>query len=335
MRVLFIGRGADHASTRIRLLQYHAPLERLGFEVRILEWQPTKSTQVAHLSIRALQLARWADAVMILKPRLHPAVLGMIKRANPRIVVDIDDAMWTWGGVFADRFDRGARCARVITTGSNYLKDLAAERYPDALAVRIPSAVQLDDYPRRPPHRDDGPAVVGWIGNTSSLSDFSDPVAAALQRHIEAGRIRLKVVSSQPLERPDLRADFEIWSLATETNSLRGFDIGIMPLHDDEQSWGRCGLKAIQCMAVGVPVVASPIGAAREIIDGHSNGLLASTEAEWFESIARLASSADLRNSMGERARAVVERDFSITANTPRLAEVFTSISHSSFADRG
>ncbi len=323
MRVLLIGRGADHASTRIRLLQYEHPLAGLGFEVRTLEWQPRTTSQVAVLATRALRLARWADAIMILKPRIHPAVLAMIKRVNPRIVVDIDDAMWTWGGVFAERFDQGARAARTITAGSGYLTELAAKRYPHAACVHIPSAVELDDYPVRSPHEDRRPVVVGWIGNTASLTDFSDPVAVALERHIDAGDIRLTIVSSHPLDYQGLHSDFAPWSLETELDALHRFDIGIMPLHDDEQSWGRCGLKAIQCMAVGMPVVASPIGAAPEIIDAGSNGLLASTEEEWFDSIAVLARSAEVRASMGEHARATVEARFSVAANTPRLAEVF------------
>jgi glycosyltransferase involved in cell wall biosynthesis len=326
VRVLFIGRGADHASTRIRLLQYRAPLEALGVEVRVLEWQPHSSAQVARLSVRALQLARWADAVVILKPRLHPAVIAMLERVNPRIVVDIDDAMWTWGAVFAERFERGARAARAITAGSGYLATIAADRYPTAEVVRVPSAVALADYPRRDPPRDGGPVIVGWIGNTGSLTDFTAPVTDALRRHIDAGRICLRIVSSEPLARDDLVADFEPWSLATEVDSLRRFDIGIMPLRDDEQSWGRCGLKAIQCMAVGVPVVASPVGAAPEIIDG-ANGLLASTSEEWFEALGRLAGSVDLRDTMGERARDTVARDYSVEVNVNRLAAVLRNVS--------
>lgn len=326
VRVLFIGRGVDHASTRVRLLQYRAPLAEHGADVRVLEWQPTTRAAVVRLTALALQLARWADVVVILKPRLHPRVVETIRRINPRIVVDIDDAMWTWGDVFADRFDHAAGCARAISAGSGYLATLATERYPAAITERIPTAVQLDDYPMRPPHRDEAPVVVGWIGNTASLGDFSDPVARALQHNIDAGRVTLRIVCSRPLEHEGLTAEFEPWSLDTELDSLQRFDIGIMPLDDSEGARGRCGLKAIQCMAVGVPVVASPVGAATEIIDGHSNGLLASTEDEWSDAIGRLAGSAALRGSMGARARATIEADFSVAANIPRLLALFAAV---------
>jgi glycosyltransferase involved in cell wall biosynthesis len=80
-------------------------------------------------------------------------------------------------------------------------------------------------------------------------------------------------------------------------------------------------------MAVGVPVVASPVGAAPEIVDGETNGLLASTTEEWFESIGRLAGSAELRNEMGARGRDTIAGDYSVEVNAPRFARVLASVS--------
>jgi glycosyltransferase involved in cell wall biosynthesis len=325
VRVLLIGREPDNASTRVRLLQYRAPLTGLGYEVRVLTWQPRSRLEVAVLSARAIRLARWADVVMISKPRLDPRSLAVLQRVNPRIVVDVDDAMWTWGDIFASRFDAGACRARIITAGNEFLADRLAKRYPHARVVRVPTAVDLDCYPARPPDVSPGPVTVGWIGNTASLTDFSEPVVEALRRQIGAGSVRLKVVSSRPLGIPDLPETFEAWSPQTEVKSLRGFDIGIMPLHDDEQAWGRCGLKAIQCMAVGVPVIASPIGAAPEIIDG-TNGVLATSGQEWSDAVASLTSDTTRRQEMGARARDTIQREYSVAANLPRILEVFTSL---------
>ena len=73
VRILLVARGADHASSRVRGLQYVEPLERLGHEVRTLRWEPAGRSDVARLTATALRDARWADATMIVKPRLHPA----------------------------------------------------------------------------------------------------------------------------------------------------------------------------------------------------------------------------------------------------------------------
>ena len=48
------------------------------------------------------------------------------------------------------------------------------------------------------------------------------------------------------------------WRAESEVSDLQRFDIGIMPLPDDDWSRGKCGLKLLQCMALGIPVVGSP-----------------------------------------------------------------------------
>jgi glycosyltransferase involved in cell wall biosynthesis len=319
VRVLFVGRDVSHASTRVRWLQYEQPLAARGVEVRRLEWVPQTTADVARLTTRLLRDARWSDVVVLLKPRLHPVIVEMLRRVNPRLVVDIDDAVWTWGPVFGERFDRSARVARAISTGSQFLADATSRRYPDTIVERIPTAVDTEHYRVRDASSAARPVVVGWIGNTASLSDFSDEIIGALAKLRADGAARLRVVSSRALDRPELVSEFEPWSLDTEIDSLRRFDIGIMPLYDDEQARGRCGLKAIQCMAVGIPVVASPVGAAEEIITDGVDGFFASSEQGWYGAISDLAASDEQRKAVGACARRRVEDEFSVAANVPRL----------------
>jgi glycosyltransferase involved in cell wall biosynthesis len=324
VRILMIGRNPEHASSRVRLLQYERPVSDLGHDVTILTWQPRASLDVARLTARVLRLARWADVVLVSKPRIHPGVLDLLVRTNPNLVVDFDDAMWTWGKGFAARFDNAASRARVLIAGNAFLADHARRRYPRAQVVEVPSAVDLDRFPRRPHDDRPPPVTVGWIGNTASLTDFDDRVVRALRRVVDGGLATFTVVCSEPLGRPDLPETFVPWSADTELASLQSFDIGIMPLHEDEQAWGRCGLKAIQSMAVGTPVIASPIGAAPEIIDG-TNGLLATDETEWFVAIRRLASDSTLRLAMATAARETVERRYCVGATLPVLLEALQS----------
>jgi glycosyltransferase involved in cell wall biosynthesis len=99
-----------------------------------------------------------------------------------------------------------------------------------------------------------------------------------------------------------------------------------MPLPDEEWVWGKCALKALQYMALGVPTVASAVGANREVIDHGVNGLLASSDADWIESVRALVRSPELRARLGREGRRTVEERFSMRRGASALAEVLRGI---------
>ena len=72
-----------------------------------------------------------------------------------------------------------------------------------------------------------------------------------------------------------------------ENEDLISFDVGLMPLDDDLWSRGKCGLKIIQYLSVGVPVVCTPVGINRDIVKDGQNGFWATTPEEWVDRLAR------------------------------------------------
>ena len=103
-------------------------------------------------------------------------------------------------------------------------------------------------------------------------------------------------------------------------------DVGVYPLADDEWSKGKCGFKAIEFMACGVPVIASAVGVNRDIIQDGVNGLLASSDAEWVEKLGRLLADAALRRRLADEGRRTVERAYSLHVNAPKLAETLRAV---------
>ena len=112
------------------------------------------------------------------------------------------------------------------------------------------------------------------------------------------------------------------WSATDEIDDLHSFDIGLMPLSDDVWTRGKCGFKLLQCMAVGLPVVCSPVGANREIVTDGVEGFWAARQEEWVEKLTTLADDAELRQAMGNRGRDKVLRRYSLKANIPLLLQV-------------
>ena len=89
-------------------------------------------------------------------------------------------------------------------------------------------------------------------------------------------------------------------------------DIGISWLPNDLWSRGKCGLKVLQYMAAGLPVVANPVGVQGDMVRHGETGFLANTDEEWLEAIGRLARDPVLRQCMGRAGRRRVEAHFSV-----------------------
>jgi glycosyltransferase involved in cell wall biosynthesis len=117
------------------------------------------------------------------------------------------------------------------------------------------------------------------------------------------------------------------WSEAGELASLRTLDVGVMPLPDSPWERGKCGFKLIQYMAAALPVVASPVGANRDIVVDGETGFLAGSQDQWLDALRTLRASADLRDHMGRAGRRRVEGNYSVQAITPRLLDVLAGAS--------
>jgi glycosyltransferase involved in cell wall biosynthesis len=169
------------------------------------------------------------------------------------------------------------------------------------------------------PASDPAPPVVGWIGTPTTVP-YLLSLQSIFQDVARAHPFVLRVCGAgADVTIPGVAVDNVRWTLDGEISLFNTCDIGVYPLSDDEWARGKCGFKAIQFMACGVPVVAAPVGVNREIIQDGANGLLASTPAEWIEKLGRLLSNASLRTELGAAGRRTIEAGYSLTANAPKM----------------
>jgi glycosyltransferase involved in cell wall biosynthesis len=188
----------------------------------------------------------------------------------------------------------------------------------------IPTAVDTDYFvPRANRSRDTaGPPTVGWVGSPTTFP-YLKALAPTL-RDVAAEHPFVLTVSGagEPVVFPGVAVTELPWSLADEVSLFNRLDIGVYPLKDDDWARGKCGFKAIQCMACGVPVVAQAVGVNRDIIRDGENGFLASTPDEWRQKLGRLLTDAALRERFTVAGRRTIEERYSLRVVAPRLEAV-------------
>ncbi len=247
-------------------------------------------------------------------------------------VLDFDDAIYlpavsAANAAFAwlkdpGKTERLCRLARRVMVGN---ETLAAWAAPRSRAVDVvPSTIDTDVYVPAPPRPDDAgrPPVIGWTGSATTVP-YLEALAPALLRLKRERPFELRVIGGEARLPPELEARLVPWSAATEVADLQPLDVGLMPLHDDEWSRGKCGMKALQYMALGIPPVVAPVGVNATLVRHGENGLHARSEDEWVEALRRLLDEPALRARLGAEARRTVEAAYSATVVAPRVAQLF------------
>jgi glycosyltransferase involved in cell wall biosynthesis len=321
----------------------YAPFE--DHELHSIVYKPGQMSKKLQLVMRNLARrlstvseARNYDLVYILR---EAALLGppiferLIHRQRIPFVFDFDDAIFVSyrspsNGYlsylkFASKTKTICRLASHVMVGNPYLAEYA--RQVNENVTVIPTTIDTQKYQVRPPKTDDGPVVIGWTGSFSTVQHL-DTLRGALKKLAETEQFRLRVIGTPAYELSPLNVEAMPWRAATELEDLCAIDIGVMPLPDDNWSKGKCGLKALQFMALGIPTICSPVGVNTDIIQDNENGFLAATEAEWVDKLSRLLRSAELRRRLGDAGRTTVEQKYSAATQAPRVYEIFKSVLH-------
>ena len=312
MEVVALVPGRDHASTRYRIVQFAEQLGHVGLNLTV---EPVARDTASRLK----QITRPRhDQIVILQRKLLPVWQTILLRRSTRtLVYDFDDAVFYRdsfhsGGPYSLtrslRFRAAITMADLVIAGNKYLADYACQRVGSRKVEVIPTCVDPRRY-QPAEHVDRRPTRLVWIGSSSTLQSLEGarPLLEGIGQAIP--HTRLRIICDRFPQFRHMEVEPAAWSSLSETNDLRESDIGISWLSDDPWSRGKCGLKILQYMAAGLPVVASPVGVHREIV-GDEHGFLPNTLRGWIDTMARLVKDASLREQMGRAGRERIERLF-------------------------
>lgn len=355
MRVLALMPGLYDTSPgqRYRLEQWEPLLRERGVEIT---WAPFEDDELHSIVYKPGQMgkklqlvtrnlarrlstinrARKYDLVYILREAalLGPPVFErLLYQQRVPFVFDFDDAIFVSyrspsNGYlsylkFASKTKTICRLASHVMVGNPYLAEYAGAVNENVTV--IPTTIDTVKYRVAPPKTTDGPIVIGWTGSFSTVQHL-DTLRGALKKLAQTEKFRLRVIGTPTYELSSVDVEAMQWRAATELEDLHAIDIGVMPLPDDNWSKGKCGLKALQFMALGIPTICSPVGVNTDIIQDNENGFLAMSESEWVDKLTRLLRDAELRRRLGDAGRVTVEQRYSAATQAPRVYEIFKSV---------
>jgi glycosyltransferase involved in cell wall biosynthesis len=320
----------DHVCYRYRIEPFAWALAERGL---YLESVPLLSGTLARIG--QLRAAGRAEVVILQRKLLPIWQLTLLRRHTRRLVYDIDDALFQRDSYSSRGPQSNARMARfwatvyaadAVIVGNDYLRQHAAAFTEPGRVHVIPTCVEPRWYHVAPHTRVCAAARLVWIGLPSTLASLdqaAEHLAAAAER---LPGLTLRVICDRSVRLPGVSVEPRRWSSASEAAELAEGDIGINWLPDDDWSRGKCGLKVLQYMAAGLPVVANPVGMNRQMVVHGRTGFLVSTPQQWAEAIARLAADPQLRRELGAAGRRLVEEQYSVAGWAPRFAEVIEHV---------
>jgi len=339
MRLLALVKHVNHVCCRYRLAAFQSHLAEAGHELQLLAW-PTSWWRPLWMQ----RQLRQADVVIVQRRLLTLWELLLVRRAARKLAFDFDDAVFlrdsyaNSGLASASRlrgFQRMVRAADLVVAGNGFLGDRAAAEIGAARVRIVPTCVDPGRYVLARHERAGSGVRLVWIGSSSTLQGLQRTAALWNEIGRRCPGVALKLICDGELPLAQLPVECCPWSEATEAAALAGADIGISWLPDDDWSRGKCGLKVLQYMAAGLPVVANAVGVQAVMVRHGETGFLAETPAEWCAAVARLAGDPALRRRMGHAGRRVVENQYSVAvgadcwvrilerlAQTPPSAEV-------------
>lgn len=359
LKVLFVSNGGKMApATRYRIYQYLPYLDSLGIDYSVCSIISDKTTlrmigssalsgfqrnlyyarvfveRIARF-FRIFLLAGRFDIVFLQRTTFPLRLERLLKMKNKNIIFDIDDSIympdreekgligWIKRYIKKEEVAAALKISRCVISENNHIKSFVLN-YCDNVHIITGPIDTVKNFPKV--HKPDGGRLtIGWIGSPSTaiyLSILDDVFRELSGKYdikvnlIGAGRYLIQGVSVENIA----------WAEATEVSELHKFDIGVMPMPDNEWTRGKVGCKMLQYMANAIPAVVSYTPTNAEIIEDEVNGFLAYNREDWIKKISMLIENWQTRRDIGNNGRKCIEEKYSVNANIKNFVKILEEV---------
>ncbi len=346
-RLVALVEAPGHVCYRYRIQPFEAAFASEGI---LVEAWPIARGPIRRF--RQFWQLRHAHGVLLQRKLFAPWEISWLRKHSRILIYDIDDAVFQRDSFHPKGPDSGYRrlrfrltveAADLVLAGNAYLARCALkatqsvpspegdpafrqEAEPCGKVAVIPTCVDPTLYPLRNTRGNQGPIRLVWIGSGATVPSLEQAAAHLQAASRKVPGIILRVVCDRLPGISGVPMELWRWSPESEVDALTSADIGIAWMPDDSWSLGKCGLKVLQYMAAGLPVVANPVGVHKEIVLSECTGILVSTTEDWAEAVFRLAFSPELRQRLGLAGRTRLEQHYSLQVWAPRLVQLIVGL---------
>lgn len=245
---------------------------------------------------------------------IHQKALARKRRHH--LVLELDDDLWQIDpsspeahGFYSDagtreRLAQNVARADAVTTTTERLAERL--RTLNRNVHVVPNAIPAWMLDHEPPRRNPRLVTIGWAGSGTHAMDWA-VLDTPLKSVLGHTRTELHVMGdwSRSWSRiPPERVRVTGWIGDVETyHQAIDFDIGLCPLADHPFNMGKSPIKALELAALGIPVIASPVGPYADFVKDGVTGLFARTPEDWKRHLKTLIHDPAARAELGAAAR--------------------------------
>jgi len=251
------------------------------------------------------------------------------------MVYDFDDAIWVKDvsevnkkiSFFKDekKIEKILPLCKYVTCGNEYLANFALKF--NSNVVIIPSTVDTDIYKPIKKNNINSPVKIGWVGSHTTIKHFeliSDVYLELKSKY--NNKVEFIVIGDENYKNEKLNLQGKKWENDKEVQLFNSFDIGVMPLPNNNWTKGKCGMKGLLYMSVGLPTVMSNVGMNKDIINDGINGFLPTGNKEWIDVLSKLIEDKELRKKIGDKGRETVLEKYSKNIIKKTYLDLYTSL---------
>jgi len=227
------------------------------------------------------------------------------------LVYEIDDDLWHIDRTNFDAYlqhtlatqdgaEQAIGIADLVTVSTEPLADVVRQFNPNV--VILPNHIDARLLEMERPRREK--LTIGWAGGDSHLRDLhliADPLRRVLRDNLQVEFHNLGTDYRKAVNLPGRHTLWQdqIWDYYKAID----FDIGLAPLVKSVFNESKSHIKALEYMALGIPVIASDLPPYNSLVVNGATGFLVRQEHEWRSRLRQLIKDPAMRAEMGAKGK--------------------------------